>query len=57
MNQMLQYFGKNPKKRDSSDGSKTGVADFKKPQVDSAGSYADEADAFEEGVESADCSI
>ena len=54
---MLQYFGKNPKKRDSSDGSKTGVADFKKPQVDSAGSYADEADAFEEGVESADCSI
>ena len=45
MNQILQYFGKNPKKRDLSDGSKTG----------SSGSYTDEVDIFEEGVESADC--
>ena len=31
MNQITLYFGKNPKKRDLSDGSKTGDNDFKKP--------------------------
>ena len=55
MNQISQYFGKNPKKRDLSDGSKTGDDDSKKPREGSSGSYTDEADIFEEGVESADC--
>ena len=55
MNQILQYFGKNPKKRDLSDGSKTGDDDSKKPREGSSGSYTDEADIFEEDVESADC--
>ena len=55
MNQILQYFGKNPKKRDLSDGSKTGDDDSKKPREGSSGSYTDEVDIFEEGVESADC--
>ena len=55
MNQILQYFGKYPKKRDLSDGSKTGDDDSKKPQEGSSGSYTDETDIFEEGVESADC--
>ena len=55
MNQILQYFGKYPKKRDLSDGSKTGDDDSKKPQEGSSGSYTDETDVFEEGVESADC--
>ena len=54
MNQISQYFEKNPKKRGLSDGSKTGDDDFKKPQEGSSGSYTDEADIFEEGVESAD---
>ena len=54
MNQILQYFGKNPKKRDLSDGSKTGDDDSKKPREGSSGSYTDEADIFEEDVESAD---
>ena len=44
MNQISQYFGKNPKKRDS-----------KKPREVSSGSYTEEDDVFEEGVESADC--
>ena len=55
MNQILQYFGKNPKKRDLSDGSKTEDDDSKKPREGSSGSYTDEADIFEESVESADC--
>ena len=54
MNQILQYFGKNPKKSDLSDGSKTGDDDSKKPREGSSGSYTDEA-IFEEGAESADC--
>ena len=55
MNQIFQYFGKNPKKRDLSVGSKTGDDDSKKPREGSSGSYTDEVDIFEEGVESADC--
>ena len=54
MNQILQYFGKNPKKRDLSDGSETEDDDSKKPREGSSGSYTDEADIFEESVESAD---
>ena len=50
MNQILQCFGKNPKKRDLSDNSKTGDDDSKKPQQGSS-----KTDVFEEGVESADC--
>ena len=57
MNRISQYFGKNPKKRDLSDGSKTGDNDSKKPQEGSSGSYTDEADIFEEVVESADCQL
>ena len=55
MNQISQYFGKNPKKRDLSEGSKTSDDDSKKPREGSSGSYTEEADLFEEGVESADC--
>ena len=56
MNQISQHFGKNRKKRDLSDGSKTGDDDSKKPRRESnSGSYTDEVDIFEEGVESADC--
>ena len=55
MNQISQYFRKNPKKRDLSDGSKTGDNDSKKPREGSSGSCTDEVDIFEEGVESADC--
>ena len=55
MIQMSQYFRKNTKKRDLSDGSKTGVDDSKKPREGSSGSYTDEVDIFEEDVESADC--
>ena len=51
MNQILQYFGKNPKKRGLSDGSKTGDDDCKKPREGSSGSYTEESDVFEEGVE------
>ena len=51
----MQYFEKNPKKRDLSDSSKTGDDDSKKPWEGSPGSYTDEADIFEEGFESADC--
>ena len=47
MNQISQYFGKNPKKRDLSDGSKTGDDDSKKPREGSSESYTDEADIFE----------
>ena len=54
MNQISQYFWKNPKKRHFSDDSKTGDDDSKKPREGSAGSYTYEADIFEEGVESAD---
>ena len=43
MNQLSQYFGKNPKKRDLSDGSKTSDQENKKPREDSSGSYTDEA--------------
>ena len=53
MNQISQYFGKNPKKRDLSAGSKIGDGDTKKPWEGS--SYTEEADVFEEAVESADC--
>ena len=38
-----------------SDGSKTGDDDSKKPREGSSGSYTDEFDIFEEGVESVDC--
>ena len=55
MNQISQHFGKNPKKWDLSDGSKTGDDDSKKPRKGSSGSYTNEADIFEEGVESAEC--
>ena len=53
MNQISQFFGKNPKKRDLSDGSKTGDDDSEKPREGSSGSYTDEV-IFEEGVEPAD---
>ena len=52
MNQISQYFGKNPKKRHLIDGSKTGDDDSTKPR---SGSYTDEVDIFQKGVESADC--
>ena len=55
MSQISPYFEKNPKKRHLSDGSKTGDDDSKKPREGSSGSYTDEANIFEEGVESADC--
>ena len=55
MSQISPYFEKNPKKRHLSDGSKTGDDDSKKPREGSSGSYTDEADIFEEGVESAGC--
>ena len=55
MNQISHYFGKNPKKRDLSDGSKTGDDDSKKPREGSSESYTDKVDIFEKGVESADC--
>ena len=55
MNQISQYFGKNSKERDLSDDSKTGDNDSKKPREGSSGSYTEEADVFEEEVESADC--
>ena len=38
-----------------SDGSKTVDDDSKKPREGSSGSYTDDVDIFEEGVESADC--
>ena len=38
-----------------SDGSKAGDDDSKKPCVGSSESYTDEADIFEEGIESANC--
>ena len=55
MNQISEYFGKNPKKRDLSDGSKTGDDDSKKSREGSSESYTGEADIFEEDIESADC--
>ena len=51
MNQISQYFGKNTKKKDLSDGSKTGDDDSNKPREGSSGSYTEEADVFEESVE------
>ena len=45
----------NPKKRDWSDDSEIGEYDSKKPQEGGSGSYSDEADMFDEAVESADC--
>ena len=52
----IAVFWKESKiKRDLSDGSKTGNDDSKKPRKGSSGSYTDEADIFEEGVESAHC--
>ena len=45
----------NPKKRNWSDDSKTGDYESKKPQEGGSGSYTNEADMFEEAVESADC--
>ena len=36
MNQISQYFGKNPKEKDLSDSSKTGDDDSKKPREDSS---------------------
>ena len=55
MNQMSQYFGKNPRKRDLSDGSKTGDDDSKKPREGSSESCNEETDVFKEGVELANC--
>ena len=55
MNQISQYFGKNPKRRHLSDGLKTGDDDSKKRREGNSGSYTDEADLFKEGVESAAC--
>ena len=55
MNQISEYFGKNPKKRDLSDGSKTGDDDSKKSREGSSESCTGEADIFEEDAESADC--
>ena len=55
MSQISQYFGKNPNKIDLSDDSKTDDDDSKKPRDGSSGSYTEETDVFEEGVESADC--
>ena len=55
MNLITQYFGKNLKKRDFSDGSKAGGDDSKKPSVGGWESYTDKADIFEECVESANC--
>ena len=42
MNQISHYFGKNPKKRDLSDGSKTSDDDSKKPREGSSGSYTND---------------
>ena len=53
MNQKSQNFEEISKKRDFSDGSKTGDDDSKKPWEGSSRSYTDEADTFEERVESA----
>ena len=50
MNQISQYFGKNPKKKDLSDGSKTGDDYSNKPPEGSSGSYTEEVDVFEESV-------
>ena len=55
MNQISQYFGKNSKKKDLSDGTKTGGDDSKKLQEGSSGSYTEEADVFEGVGESDDC--
>ena len=55
MNQILHFFGKNLKKRDLSDPSKTSDDNSKKPREGSSGNYTDEADIFEESFESADC--
>ena len=55
MDQIAQYFEKNPKKRGLSDGSKTGDDDSKKPREGCSGSYTNEADIFEESVEPAGC--
>ena len=49
----MQYFGRNPQKRDLSDNLKTGDDDSKKPRDDSSGTCTDEADIFEKGAESA----
>ena len=46
MNQISQYSGKNPMKRDLSDGSKICDNDSKKPRAGNSGSYTDEADMF-----------
>ena len=46
MNPVFQYFGKNPKKRDLSDDSKTGGDDSKKPREGSSGSYTDDCNVF-----------
>ena len=51
----IAVFWKEAQETDLSDGSKTGNDDSKKPREGSSGSYTDEADIFEEGVESADC--
>ena len=53
MNHISPYFGKNPKKRNLSDGSKAGDNDSKKQREGSSGSYTDEAGIFEEDFESA----
>ena len=55
MNQLLQYFSKNLKKRDLSDGSKTGDDDFKKPREGNSGSKTQDFHTFQEDAESAEC--
>ena len=52
---MSQYFGKKPKKRDLSNGSKTDDNDSEKLQEGSSESQTDQADILENSVESPDC--
>ena len=51
----MAVFWKESQEKYLSDGSKTGVNYSKKPREGSSGSCTNEADIFEEGVESANC--
>ena len=55
MNQIWQYLGINPKKKSLSDCSKTDDEKSTKPHEGSLSSYSDEANVFEEDVDSVDC--
>ena len=55
MNQIWQYLGINPKKKSLSDCSKTDDEKSTKPHKGSLSSYSDEANVFEEDVDSVDC--